>query len=904
MTSAPGSRLGTYEILSPLGAGGMGEVYRARDGKLNRDVAIKVLPEAFAADAERLARFRREAQVLAALNHPHIAAIYGLEESGGVEALVLELVEGETLAERLAKGPLPVEEALEIARQIAEALEAAHERGIVHRDLKPANVKLTPEGTVKVLDFGLAKALLGDASSPDVSASPTITAQATQAGVVIGTAAYMSPEQARGKMVDKRADIWAFGAVLYEMLTGRRAFEGETVSDTLAAVLMRDPDWSALPAPLSSRVRELLLRCIRRDVKQRLRDIGDARIALDEEQKGGASLVSASGVALPGSLSLESGTGKATALASRRRTSMRAAAIVAVSLVAVAAAWWIGRQSQTPKAPWSEFTQLTDASGVEAGPSISPDGTMFAYSSAARGSWDIYVQRVGGRTPVLVAGDPARDEVWPAFSPDGKQIAFSVSGGAGGVFVVGATGESARRLTDFGSNPAWSPDGRRIVFCSEEVQSVYATNSESELWTVDVAGGAPAKLSVGAAAFQPAWSPSGRRIAFWVNVNGQRDLATIPSSGGPRVMVTSDEPVDWAPVWSPDGRFLYFASDRGGSMGIWRIAVDEASGRPGGPPEPIAAGVDVAMELPHLSADGNTMVFRSKLQSVNPAAIDFDPATERAGKVRLLQHSTGQLVPSDVSPDGRWISLYNLNERQQDIFLMRADGTGLSRLTDDLAKDWFPRFTPDGTALTFISNRSGKYEGWSIRRDGSNRTQLTSLPDAEVDTAMFAPDGKRIVATLLDGGFLIGSAPWPFTGPSAKAIKPVPVGGGSLFPAYWSRDGRWLNGPIALSSGRSQGNAIYDVAAKTVRQLSSDAGSFDVAWLPGCTHVAYFTLKGKLVIQNIASLERHEIAVTLPLPPDDLWSIAASPDGRTIYYGAQQTEANIWKVERSKTARR
>jgi Tol biopolymer transport system component len=875
----------------------MGEVYRARDGKLNREVAIKVLPAAFAADADRLARFRREAQVLAALNHPHIASIYGLEESGGVEALVLELVEGETVAERLAQGPLPVDEALKIARQIAEALEAAHERGIVHRDLKPANVKLTPDDKVKVLDFGLAKALAGDASSPEVSASPTLTAQATQAGVVIGTAAYMSPEQARGKSVDKRADIWAFGAVLYEMLTGRRCFEGETVSDTLAAVLMKEPDWSPLPAAVSPRVRELLGRCLRRDAKTRLRDIGDARVALEEELAPPASLASA---AVFGISALPAGEAAARRASSRP---VRTAAIALGLLAAVAAGWLIGRRSARREAPWAEFTQLTDASGVETGPSISPDGTMFAYASAARGSWDIYVQRVGGRTPVLVAGDPGKDEVWPAFSPDGKQIAFSLSGGAGGIFVGGATGESVRRLTDFGSNPAWSPDGRRIVFCSEEVQSAYATSSESTLWTVDVNGGAPAQLEVKAASFQPAWSPSGRRIAFWVNVNGQRDIATIPAAGGPLVLATSDLAVDWAPVWSPDGRFLYFASDRGGSMGIWRIPVDEASGRAQGAPEPVAAGVDVSMDLPHLSADGNTLLFRSKIQSVNPAAIEFDPATERAGKVNLLQHSTGQLVPTDVSPDGKWVALYNLNESQQDIFVMRADGTGLTRLTDDPARDWFPRFIGDTAAVSFISNKSGSYQGWSIRMDGSNRTQLTALTGAEVDMAVFSPDGKRLAASRNDSSVLIGSAPWPLTGQGGEQIKAAPMGGGLLFPCYWSRDGHYLTGAIGLPSGRIQGNGLYDLTTGTARQLSEDSVGYDVAWMPDRARVAYFTNRGKLVIQNISSLVRHEVAVSLPLPPDDLGSIAVSPDGRTLYYGAQQTEANIWKVERSRAAR-
>ncbi len=282
MTIAAGGRLGSYEILSPLGAGGMGEVWRARDGKLGREVAIKVLPEAFAADAERLAQFRREAQVLAALNHPHIAAIYGLEESSGVEALVLELVEGETLAERIARGSISLEEASPIALQIAEGLEYAHERGIVHRDLKPANVKITPEGKVKLLDFGLAKALESGGSSPDVSTSPTLTA-ATQAGVVIGTAAYMSPEQARGKSVDKRADIWAFGCVLYEMLAGRKAFEGQNVTDTLASLVRDEPDWKALPRNAPPALRKLLERCLTKEATRRLQAIGDARIELEEQ---------------------------------------------------------------------------------------------------------------------------------------------------------------------------------------------------------------------------------------------------------------------------------------------------------------------------------------------------------------------------------------------------------------------------------------------------------------------------------------------------------------------------------------------------------------------------------------------------------------------------------------------
>ena len=294
MPIVKGARLGPYEILSAIGAGGMGEVYRARDTRLKRDVAIKVLPDAFATDRSRVVRFQREAELLATLNHPNIAQIHGLEESSGSVALVLELVEGPTLAERIAQGSIPVSEALAIARQLAEALDAAHERGIVHRDLKPANVKVTPDGIVKVLDFGLAKATSDETERPDFSMSPTVTANATRAGVILGTAAYMSPEQARGVVVDKRADIWAFGCVLYEMLTGRRAMSGGTASDILAAVLTVEPDWSRLPVTTPPRVVALIQRCLAKDVRDCLRDVGDARFELKESGVGGAPNASTS----------------------------------------------------------------------------------------------------------------------------------------------------------------------------------------------------------------------------------------------------------------------------------------------------------------------------------------------------------------------------------------------------------------------------------------------------------------------------------------------------------------------------------------------------------------------------------------------------------------------------------
>jgi serine/threonine protein kinase len=409
MGLAAGTRLGPYEILSPLGAGGMGEVYRARDTKLDRDVAIKVLPEAFAADPDRIARFQREARTLASLNHPNIAIIHGLEQAGDVHALVMELVEGDDLSQRIARGPIPLDEALPIARQMCEALEAAHELGIIHRDLKPANIKVTPDGVVKVLDFGLAKlteASTGTGGSPAaLSMSPTLSLHATMSGVILGTAAYMSPEQARGKTVDKRADIWAFGAVLYEMLTGRRAFDDEDVSMTLSKVLQREPDFDALPPTVPARVSQALRVCLRKDPKQRAGDIRDVRLALE-----GAFETTVPGTAAP-----------APAIQPRplwrRALPVVAAAVVASALVG-AAAWML---KPTPPSPVTRFAlalgegqqiQLVSNQGL----AFSPDGTQLVYVVNNQ----LYLRvHVGPRRIIRQQGP-----ISPVFSPDGRSIAF------------------------------------------------------------------------------------------------------------------------------------------------------------------------------------------------------------------------------------------------------------------------------------------------------------------------------------------------------------------------------------------------------------------------------------------------------------------------------------------------
>ncbi len=858
-----------YRIERELGQGGMATVYLAHDLKHDRDVAIKVLhPDLGAALGGE--RFLSEIRTTARLQHPHILPLL---DSGAADSFlyyVMPYVSGETLRTRLERErQLPIDDAIRIAREVADALGAAHALGIIHRDIKPENI-LLQGGHALVADFGIALAVQHAAGQ-----------RMTQTGLSLGTPQYMSPEQAMGeKTLDARSDIYALGAVTYEMLVGEPPFTGPTVQTIVAKVLTERPT-----APRA--LRDTVPGGVEHAVLKALAKLPADRFASAEKFAEALTRTDAASDPEPGRP------------AAPQRTTARIAGALAVLLLTAALAWWLGRRSGTPDAPWSTFTQLTDASGVETSPSLSPDGESFAYASNARGSWDLYVQRVGGRNPVLVAGDSTADEVWPAYSPDGKKIAFAKRGD--GIFVVGATGESARRLTTFGSNPAWSPDGKQIVFGTEAVVTPYDVVGVGVLFVVNAAGGEPQALDSlrPGDGYQPAWSPSGRRIAFWSAAGGQRDLETIPAAGGARVKVTDDPALDWAPVWSPDEKYLYFASDRGGAMGIWRIAIDGSSGRADGAPEPVASGVDAAMDSPHLSSDGTALVFRSKIESVNPAAIAFDPAAGRAGAVTLLQHRTGLLAPSDVSPDGKWVVLVSVPDRRQDLFLMRPDGSGLVRLTDDEPRDWFPRFTPDGAALTFMANPLGKYEVFSLRIDGSGRTRLTDLA-ADVADVAFAPDGNRLLVSLGSrGAGGIGTGPWPITEKSLTPLGGLAVGDDSLWPSMWSRDGRWISGYMVGTSGEPAGHAVYELATGRVRRLNSDSHSYSLAWLPDHRHVVYFTTRGELVMQDIVSLERRVIAANLPYPPDQLGSIAASPDGRTLYYGAQQVEANIWLVKRS-----
>ncbi len=623
-----GKSLGSYKILSLLGAGGMGEVYEARDSKLGRRVAIKVLPAAFVDDPERVVRFQREARMLAALNHPNIAAIYGLADSGNVHALVLELVEGPTLADRIKQGPIPVDEALRISRQITEALEYAHERGIVHRDLKPANVKVTSDDEVKILDFGLAKAIEGDGSSTDITNSPTISQMATRAGVLLGTAAYMSPEQAKGRPVDRRADIWAFGCVLYEMLTQRMVFARETVTDTLAAVIKEEPDWPQLPSTTPVRVRVLLQRCLQKDPKQRLRDIGDARISLDEVLTGAPE---------PSSIA----AAPVSALLGRRTLIAGLAALLLVATIASLVTWNL--KPALPPKPVSRLQislppgQRLDLSKAVA---ISPDGTHLVYSAGPSNlRTRLYIREMDGLEARPISGTEGAHN--PFFSPDGQWIGFGESGGK--LMKLSLSGGAPVSLAD-----VITTTGRFGASWGSQGIIAFVPNGTSPLQQIPDTGGNPqplTRLEKGESShFAPDFLPGGKGMLFAALASGAptKLVAQSLTTGERRDLIRSGG----QPRYAASGHLVYAqgANLMAAPFDPQRLAIT-------GTAIPVVAGV--------LFAGGVTQYDFSSTGS-----LIYVPSSAQAAQFKLLwvdRKGAEQPVPAPahnyvlprVSPDGK-----------------------------------------------------------------------------------------------------------------------------------------------------------------------------------------------------------------------------------------------------------
>ena len=777
----PGQQFGPYRIVSPLGAGGMGEVYRARDSKLGRDVAIKTLPAEFARNAERLSRFRREARTLASLNHPNIAAIYGLEESDGADCLVLELVEGETL-----HGPVPVAIALDYASQAAEALEAAHEKGIIHRDLKPANVKVTPKGRVKVLDFGLAKAVWGTEQDADCSKTVTMTGAETIAGHIVGTPGYMSPEQARGGKVDERTDIWAFGCLLYELLTGKRAFQGESQTDTIAAVLEREPDWQALPAQTPAKIRELLRQCLRKEPDRRLSHIADACRAIEEVRRG--------------------------------RNRWRAVAVAAAALAAIAAGlamWPRGPAHPPDRSQWVQLTKFPDSVTQ---PALSPDGRMVAFirgDSTFFGPGQIYVKILPDGEPKQLTQD-AYQKMSPVFSPDGASIAYTTVDDDfhWDTQVVPALGGEPRLFLRNASGLVWAGP-QQVLFSAIDrgVHMGLVAAQESRIGAHDfyMPAGEPSM------AHRSYLSPDGKWVLLvemdedhlWVPcrlvpVDGSEAAREVGPAGGGCTFA----------AWSHDGKWMYFTSNPGGSDHIWRQRF------PNGTPEQFTSGpteeqgiamapdgrsliTAVALEntslwvhdaageraislegnaaKPRFTPDGKKLCYLIVRENPNECGAYRDPGELQAANLQSGRSEpvvTGlQAVDYDISADGKQVVMWTVDRK---FWLTPLDHSSPPREIPNV-KGSHPRFGPDGEIL-FRREEGTSTMIYGVRADGTGMRKVLEYPVYLLDEVS------------RDGRWIVGWGPLPGDGPPAFQAFPTDGGRPVRISAYgtlrWSLDGR------------------------------------------------------------------------------------------------------------------
>jgi eukaryotic-like serine/threonine-protein kinase len=812
MTLAAGTRLGSYEVLAQIGAGGMGEVYRAHDTKLARDVAIKVLPANFVNDPERLSRFQREARMLAALNHPNIATIYGLEQSAGVTCLVMELVPGETLAERLKTGAPAIEESLKIAVQIAEALEAAHEKQIIHRDLKPANVKVTQEAKVKVLDFGLAKAFAGDTANDDPSNSPTLSAAATMQGVILGTAAYMSPEQARGKACDKRTDIWAFGCVLYELITGKQAFHGETTTEILAAVLRGEPDWQALPASTPVKIRDLLGRCLQKDMNKRARDAGDARIEIEEA------------CAAPVTAELTtSASAKGIRALKWRGPILTLCALLIGAAIASLTVWNL---KPSPPQPVSRLTIALppgqQLAGMENGPAVafSPDGTHLAYVARQGTNQQLYLRAMDSLEAKPIPG--TEGAINPFFSPDGQWLGFFAGGK---LKKVSVSGGAALILGDVAQprGASWGSQG----------MIAFGRSDASPLRQVSDAGGTPQPLTrveKGESIHRwPEFLPGSKAVLFAagtsaIDFSNARVAVQSVGTGERRNLVQEGT----NPHYAPSGHLVYA---QGGSL--MAVPFDPQPLASKGTAVPVVEGV---LQFPvsgaaqySISATGSLAYVSGGVQSAQSKLV----WVSRNGAEQPLTTPAHAYVQPRLSPDGRRVAV-TITDQEAQTWLYDLSRETLTRLTFEGNYNPMPVWTPDGKRIAFESNKEGPPNLFWQLADGSGGLERLATSEYINAPTSWSPDGQLLAFIEINPttGFDI----WVLRLSDRKAQPFLRTRFNETAPRF-SPDGRWL-AYISDESGR------YEIYVQPYPgpggkwQISTEGGTEPV-WNPNGRELFY-----------------------------------------------------------------
>ena len=869
MQLSPGTKLAHYEILEPIGKGGMGEVYRARDGKLGRDVAIKVLPDEFAGNEERLARFKREAKVLASLNHPNIAAIYGLEQSESTHFLVLELVPGETLAERISRRPIPWEEIVDIASQITLALEEAHEQGIVHRDLKPANIKQNEDGKVKVLDYGLAKVFQEETPEADTSMSPTLTRDATRVGVILGTAAYMSPEQAKGKRVDKRADVWAFGAVVYEMITGKRAFAGEDVADTLANVLTKEPEWGAITREVPETVRRLLGRCLDRDAKKRLRDIGEARILLD---------------------AISAGTPEPQP---PRARSERLGWIVAAASMATTLALGIAHLRREPptKAEVLRFTvSAPEGTTIAPGPAarqlaLSPDGRHLAFAARdPAGTSYLWLRDLDSLEARLL---PETQDAWfPSWSPDGRFIGFQTPTGLERIAVSGGSSESVCDVRGRGG-ATWNHAG--VI--------VFAQAGEG-LYQVPASGGIPTPLTSLEPSRErshewPPFLPDGKHILYFadtVDAEHRGIYVTSLDSDPPRLIFNTEVQSTYA-----EPGYLLFIN--GAALMAQPFDVNEM--KLTGEPSRVAQDVSYNPQTNRTSfsvSESGVLAFRTGGLGGTPAGqhVWFDREGQRLGEAGPPERD---MIPR-LSPDETRVAVSRLDETTgtADIWLLNLERGTESRLTFDPSDDTHAIWSPDGNEIVFASNRGGVFDLYRKAASGAGQAQLLLESSLDKVPDDWSSDGQSVFFTTNYGYTVLDTDLFVVSLLDDNSPTPLLETEASETDGHLSPDGRWL-AYVAAEGGRPD---VYVRPFPTLegQWLVSTGGGSMPQWRGDGKELFYIDANHDLVAVTVEGGESFEAVSTrvlfqAPVSGFDVYwvpSYAAAGDGRRFLFNVLTEE--------------